>query len=122
VRRTAVQWGGVALASIPSGLLFGVLLLRAVPEKIAIGLASAFGLALVVPFWIWVEKRFAISLVECAITTNSTVVQIQGEFPALSTTAFATSVLVVCFYVNSIQASSQRTTSNISTQVVKIRG
>src|SRR5258708_23243340 len=57
-RRIIAQWVGVALASIISGVLLGILLRQNMNDKLALEVALPVGFLLALLFWIWSGRRF----------------------------------------------------------------
>ncbi len=60
-RRITAQWVGLALASIISGVLLGMLLRQGTNERLALEIALPVGFLLALLFWIWSGRRFSTS-------------------------------------------------------------
>lgn len=94
ILRIWAQWFGIGLASIPSGLLLGILLRYGMKDKEALAIALSLGFVLALVFWVAIGRWFAVPEPQCVLAVSSANIQIE-PVPAL---AFATAVLCVSLY------------------------
>jgi hypothetical protein len=94
--RMWAQWFGIGIASIPAGIILGLLLRSGVSSKNSIAIALSLGFVLSLTAWFLIGRLFVIKPVPCAIVASSNLVQLtQLTQPQY---ALATAIFVVSLY------------------------
>ncbi len=80
-RRIIAQWVGVALASIISGVLLGILLRQNMNDKLALEIALPVGFLLALLFWIWGGRWLSVGTtrITVLVPVSSAVPNFEGD-------------------------------------------
>jgi len=95
-RRALAQWAGIALASIISGLLLGVLLRQGMNEKLALEIALPVGFLVALLCWISVSYWFATRSVRIPLQVSPTVPNFEGQLTAAYSFQMANMPTIAC--------------------------